>query len=143
MGLGIDSRVVVAVAFGGVLGCGAVVEVRPDAEHVTYMVASVDEPESEVLGEMEQAGCRIVASGLVGRSSSSDPEVAACGARNDVRNQAHDMGANTIVLAPRRAWTLEGDEVVVRGTAVRCPTAEEQGVEVYVSAVRVEARCEE
>jgi hypothetical protein len=93
------------------LSCGHVVKLNQAASAVRV---SKDAPSGcEDLGEVS------------GKSNADDQEEAMAGARNDLKNKAHAMGGNYVLLetnnsAPVRGTMKQGIEILLTGRVLRC-----------------------
>lgn len=121
-------------------GCASVVQVKGEAEPIRVLHPTNAE-QGAVIAALD-AECHRLGS-LSGQSASANRQAAMCGARNDLRNQAFDLGATVVVTAFEDEWLTHGDAVSIRGIAFRCPTAEELGLEEYIQDVHHEAPCSE
>jgi len=91
--------------------CAHVVKLDPAASHVRV---SKDIP----------SGCQELGE-VFGKSNADDQEDAMVGARNDIKNKAHAMGGNYVVLETNNAKAVTGDftqgtEILLGGRALRC-----------------------
>lgn len=89
-------RVCLAITFVVLCSCARVVPLNPAASAVSV---SKDAP----------AGCKDVGE-VFGKSNADEQDEPMIGARNDLKNRAHALGANHVVLETSNATTRSGND---------------------------------